>query len=194
MKIYVLRHGLTPFTEERRYMGRTDLPLSPAGRAALSRKDFSPRIVYTSPMYRAEETADIFFPDAIRIAVPGFEEFDFGIFEGYTADEMKDWPEYKAWLATGATAPCPEGESVESFGKRVVNAFVPLVDRALDEGRDDLTIVAHGGTQMAILYSFADVKKQYWDWMTKAGGGHLLTVDAETWKAKHVLHWEGEVE
>lgn len=78
MKIYVLRHGLTPFNEERRYMGRTDLPLSPAGRAALSRKDFSPRIVYTSPMYRAEETADIFFPDAIRIAVPGLRSSTLG--------------------------------------------------------------------------------------------------------------------
>ena len=37
MKILLLRHGLTEANEKHLYCGSTDLPLSPAGRAALRR-------------------------------------------------------------------------------------------------------------------------------------------------------------
>ena len=37
MKIVLLRHGLTEANEKHLYCGSTDLPLSPAGRAALRR-------------------------------------------------------------------------------------------------------------------------------------------------------------
>lgn len=32
MKIYLLRHGVTAFNEEKRYQGRTDVPLSERGK------------------------------------------------------------------------------------------------------------------------------------------------------------------
>ena len=85
MLIYLIRHGATRYNEEHRYQGLTDVPLSPAGRAALRQADFSPEVVYVSPLSRARETAAILFPTAEQIVVPGFREMDFGVFEGRTA-------------------------------------------------------------------------------------------------------------
>ena len=56
MTVYLLRHGETEYNTQRRYLGRTDLPLSPKGRADLVPGDFSPGIVYVSPLRRAVET------------------------------------------------------------------------------------------------------------------------------------------
>ena len=39
MKILLLRHGITEANEKHLYCGSTDLPLSPAGRAALRRRE-----------------------------------------------------------------------------------------------------------------------------------------------------------
>ena len=52
MTVYLLRHGETEYNTQRRYLGRTDLPLSPKGRADLVPGDFSPGIVYVSPLRR----------------------------------------------------------------------------------------------------------------------------------------------
>ena len=40
MKVYLLRHGETAFNAEKRYLGRSDIPLSPEGMQALERADF----------------------------------------------------------------------------------------------------------------------------------------------------------
>ena len=39
MRILLLRHGITEANEKHLYCGSTDLPLSPAGRAALRRQE-----------------------------------------------------------------------------------------------------------------------------------------------------------
>lgn len=41
MKIHLLRHGETAYNVDHRYQGVTDIPLSPAGLAALKQADFS---------------------------------------------------------------------------------------------------------------------------------------------------------
>ena len=74
MLIYLLRHGATSYNAEGRYQGRSDISLSPAGRAALAPADFSPESVYVSPLSRAAETAAILFPGAARIPVPALTE------------------------------------------------------------------------------------------------------------------------
>mgnify|MGYP000755091817 FL=1 len=63
-KIHLLRHGLTRANLEGRYIGRTDLPLCPEGRAQLEKlRDtceypWAER-VYTSPLLRARQTAEL---------------------------------------------------------------------------------------------------------------------------------------
>ena len=84
MLIYLLRHGATSYNADGRYQGRTAVPLSAEGRAALAPADFSPESVYVSPLSRAAETAAILFPGAAQIPVPALTEMDFGVFEGRT--------------------------------------------------------------------------------------------------------------
>lgn len=187
MLICLLRHGATAHNEEHRYQGRTDIPLSPAGRAALHQADFSPKAVFVSPLSRAAETAAILFPDAVQIPVPALAEMNFGVFEGRSAQELAGDTAYRVWVKGGCTGRCPGGESREEFSARVRRAFARLVD----SGGEHLVIVAHGGVQMAALERFALPPRSYFDWKAPCGGGFLLS--DTPWRSRRHLDLIGEV-
>lgn len=191
MLICLLRHGATDYTASGRYQGRRDVPLSPAGRAALRPTDFSPETVYVSPLSRAVETAAILFPRAERIAVPDLVELDFGVFEGRTWREMEHDGNYRAWVDGGCLGRCPGGESREEFTRRVCAAFAGLVDRALADCAERLVIVAHGGVLMASLERFALPRRDYFDWQVPCGGGFWL--NSAPWQEQRLLDLIGEV-
>ena len=98
MLIYFLRHGLTEYNAEKRYQGQRDIPLSAAGRAMLRKADIEPRTVYTTPLCRTRQTAEVLFPTAKLVAVDGLKEMCFGSFEGRNVIEMEKDPEYQAWV------------------------------------------------------------------------------------------------
>lgn len=185
MLIYLLRHGATAYNASSRYQGRRDIPLSPAGRLALKRADFTPETVFVSPLSRAAETAAILFPGAERIPVPGLIEMDFGVFEGRNFREMEHDTAYRTWVDGGCVGRCPGGESREEFSGRVCGAFTALVDRELLRGAEHLVIVAHGGVQMAALERFGLPPRAYFDWQAPCGGGFLL--DSAPWAARQRL-------
>ena len=80
---------------------------------------------------------------------------------------------------------CPEGESKDGYCKRVCAAFTDLLDREQSAGREKLVIVAHGGTQMAVLEAFSTEKRSYFDWQLPCGCGYLLKTDK--WKQERKL-------
>lgn len=185
MKIYLLRHGETAWNAQGRYLGRTDLPLSPSGREALFAADFAPERVYVSPLCRTAETAEILFPGVEQVVVPDFREMDFGIFEGRSWREMEDFPPYREWVDGGCRGSIPGGESMERFCTRTCAAFEDLMDRAAGAGEALLTIVAHGGTQMAVLERFALPRRDYFSWRGPLGGGFVL--DGARWREDRIL-------
>jgi len=187
VKIYLLRHGETVYNTEKRYLGRSDIPLSPAGREALGRAAFSPEKVYVSPLRRAVETAEVLFPDATQVTVPDFREMDFGIFEGRSYREMSDDPEYRAWVAGNCLGMVPGGECRSGFCQRTCAAFASLTDQTLSQGGSLLAIVAHGGTQMAVMERFALPRRDYFAWTGPFGGGFVL--DASRWAREHTLQY-----
>lgn len=85
MLIYLLRHGQTEYNAQKRYQGQRDIPLSAAGIAQLRQADFSPEVVYVTPLQRTAQTARVFFPGAKLIPVDGLKEMNFGRFEGQTS-------------------------------------------------------------------------------------------------------------
>ena len=185
MKIYLLRHGETRYNAEKRYLGQTDLPLSPKGRGELIRADFSPETVYVSLLRRTAETAEILFPEARLVPVPDLREMDFGIFEGRTYLEMAGLPAYREWVDGGCLGQIPDGERKVDFCERVCGAFAALADRAADGGENRLVIVAHGGTQMAVMERYALPRGNYFDWLGPCGGGYVL--DASLWRRERIL-------
>ena len=174
MRIRLIRHGMTAGNAARRYVGSTDEPLCPEGRADAERREKDPMLarVYVSPLKRARETAAILVPNAEQTPVEGFREMDFGDFEGRIADEMADDPAYRAWVEDLCRGACPNGESQAAFHARVGKAFTALAKAA--DG--DLTLVIHGGVIMSVLWQFAEPKKDFYDWFAPNLGGYEADV------------------
>lgn len=187
MKVWLLRHGTTVYNDEHRYQGRGDIPLSAQGLANLRRAEIAPPVVYVSPLRRAKQTAAVLFPEARLVDVPGLQEMDFGAFEGRNYQEIADDPAYRAWVEGGCTGQTPGGESRAAFSNRVCGAFAALVDAALDAEESQLVILAHGGTQMAVLERYALPRRDYFDWCGPLAGGFILETDASTWKETRTL-------
>ena len=95
--IYLVRHGDTKWSPERRLAGRTDLPLTADGEA--NARKLAPRLaaltfdrVYTTPLVRAQRTAELAgFADRAAID-PRLIEMSFGDYEGRTVQEIRVGP------------------------------------------------------------------------------------------------------
>ena len=64
MRLYIIRHGETPWNTQLRLQGQTDIELNEKGRAlaevtARAMRGIPFDMVITSPLVRARETADI---------------------------------------------------------------------------------------------------------------------------------------
>ena len=190
MTIYLIRHGKTRGNLERRYMGVTDQPLCPQGRAALADwRGPEAEAVYVSPLLRCRETAAILYPGAAQTAVPGLRETDFGAFEGHTYEELKDSPAYQAWLDSAGQAAPPGGESREQVRQRVLAAF-----RAVTAGHapgERLALVVHGGTIMTLLEAL-EPGGQFYRWQAPNGGGFRCRWDGGALTAEAALSAGGE--
>lgn len=152
--LILIRHGMTDANEKRQYCGSTDLPLSGNGRKRLeeihksglySRWESVCNCLWvTSGMRRTNETMKILFgvgsfdertpcetaadrrqnPVKKLIEIPALREMDFGRFEGYTYEQLREDASYLKWI-TGDNERniCPGGESGEQMRSRVLRAF-----------------------------------------------------------------------
>jgi len=150
MKLILIRHGETEWNKQRRIQGcRSDTRLSPKGLeeadrlAAVLRKE---RIdaIYSSPMKRAAETAQI-IADACKMKVQMFNELreiDAGALDGLFERELTGSYEtaWKEMRSGNASTPLPGGESLQDLQKRTSWA----VDRMLEKHIDGtVVVVAH---------------------------------------------------
>lgn len=190
MTIYLIRHGQTRGNLERRYMGVTDQPLCPQGRAALADwRGPEAEAVYVSPLLRCRETAAILYPGTAQTVVPGLRETDFGAFEGRTYEELQDSPAYRAWLDSAGQAAPPGGESREQVRRRVLAAF-----RTVTAGHapgERLALVVHGGTIMTLLEAL-EPGGQFYRWQAPNGGGFRCSWDGGVLTAEVALSAGGE--
>ena len=127
----LLRHGQTPMSVQKRYAGRSDVPLTDAGvrQAGAAAKRLASAgigVIVTSPLQRAVRTAEevAAVTGAPVVTDDGFRETDFGAWEGLTFAEVRErWPsEVTRWLADPDVAP-PGGESFAAVSERVTAAL-----------------------------------------------------------------------
>jgi len=180
MKLILIRHGKTEANEKHLYCGSTDLPLSESGKSELIERKNTvkyPSIdgfrILTSGMRRCEETLIILFGDIPHDTDTAFREMDFGTFEMRSYEEMKNDPDYIAWITGDNEANVtPGGESGNQMTGRVIDGLT----RLMGEGRDTL-IVTHGGVIAAIMtYLFAGENKNRYEWQPKPGGGYIVDI------------------
>ena len=127
----LLRHGQTPMSVQKRYAGRSDIPLTQIGvqQAAAAAKRLASAgldVIVTSPLQRAVRTAEEVagVTGAPLVTDEGFRETDFGAWEGLTFAEVRQrWSaELTAWLADPEVPP-PGGESLAEVSTRVTAAL-----------------------------------------------------------------------
>jgi probable phosphoglycerate mutase len=152
--LFLLRHGETPLTVERRFSGRggADVGLTDRGRRQAERAAsvLEERIgsatlaaVIASPLLRTQQTAGVV---ADRFGVPvetddDLAEVAFGEWDGLTFTEARarDAARFDAWLVDPAAA-SPGGESLTDLAARVTRARDRLLDRFEAE---TVLVVAH---------------------------------------------------
>lgn len=141
-QLFLVRHSEPEMTGV--LLGQCDPPLSEVGRAhAPTILESVPlAVVYTSPMRRARETAELIARGAPIVVVADLREITYGIWDGLTwaeieaadpefaANKLRDWRKF---------TPC-SGEPWDQFVARVKRAFEPL-----QAGPRPAAIVAHAG-------------------------------------------------
>lgn len=189
-ELILIRHGKTAGNLLGRYIGsRTDEPLCDEGREGLAGKQL-PEVerLYVSPMKRCVETAEILWPGFGRKKmqkVTDLRECDFGDFENKNYKELSGNGDYQAWIDSNGTLPFPNGESMDAFKSRCLEAFARIVEEVsgaeqewIASGKTGIFragIVVHGGTIMAILEQYGYPKAAYFDYQVKNGCGYRLT-------------------
>ena len=160
MRLYFVRHGeseaniLQVISNRGRVHGLTEQGRQQASGLAEELRDVKVKQIYSSPLLRAHQTAEILshalgapieITDALR-------EFDCGIAEG-RADEgawnlhrgvVREWLENKNWDAR-----IDQGESFNDMRNR----FLPFIDRVIKEHTlaDNLVFVMHGAVAFCML-------------------------------------------
>ncbi len=130
-QIWLVRHGETEWTLSGQHTGRTDIPLTAAGRRQaealgrhLAARSFA--LVLTSPLARARETCRFAGHGSVAQITDDLPEWDYGIYEGRTTAAIRAVaPSWSIW-----SGPIPEGESIEQVGARAGR----VIDRALAAG------------------------------------------------------------
>ena len=181
MTVILIRHGETSGNSEKRYIGRTDEPLSESGREAVTEnaargKYPAADIVFSSPMKRCIETASIIYPDKTLTVEENLKEIDFGIFEGKSYSELSGTALYQQWIESGGSMPFPQGEVREAFISRTVSAFKRLIF-SIEETPRTAAFIVHGGSIMAILSAYCG--GNYFDWQCKNAEGFACELELD---------------
>jgi probable phosphoglycerate mutase len=149
-ELILIRHGETAWNRERRMQGQTDTPLSDTGRAqaeAVGRRlaQHAFAALYSSDLSRAWNTAAAISRASGREIrrEPALRERTFGIFEGFTYDEMAQrFPREHARFATrDPDYAVPGGESPRQFFERSLACLDAIAHAHAGEC---VVVVTHG--------------------------------------------------
>lgn len=177
--LYLIRHGETEGSDEKRYKGSIDVSLSERGIKQIKEASLfiSGRLrntrpgpgvlaaVYSSPLIRAMRSAEILSEPhgLIPVVIEDLRERSFGVWEGKTFSEIKEmYPEeFELWVKNPLRFSPVGGESTLAVKKRVMGALRRILAEhneansgataAREYTPEDIVIVAHGGVNRIIL-------------------------------------------
>jgi broad specificity phosphatase PhoE len=139
-ELWLIRHGETEWSRSGAHTGRTDIPLTDAGReqaAALGRvlaaRNFA--LVLASPLQRARDTCRLAGLDGRAAIDPDLREWDYGDYEGRTTPEIRNHnPEWSLWKSG-----VPNGETVDEVASRAERVLARASAAA-----GEVALFAHG--------------------------------------------------
>ena len=173
MRMYIIRHGQTPWNAKKRLQGRSDIDLNENG-VRLARltvealRDIPFDMAFTSPLIRARHTAECLLAGRHVPIIPDERliEISFGVYEGKCfAGPEKNVPE--EWFSSFFDAPenfkaAPGGESLDDVEKRTADFMRDICSRR--EFMDKTILVStHGCALRGLLNSLRESsRKDYW--------------------------------
>lgn len=187
-RLYLLRHAITQGNLQGIYMGSgTDESLCDAGRAQLRELQArftypQPDTVFSSPLKRAVETAEILFPQAgNKIILQDLRENHFGEFEGKPLETLVKDEAFAKWVDPAAHYTPAGGESARDFHARCRDILMKLFEYMMKTGIEEAACVTHGGVIMSMLAQRGMPKYPPEHWMADAGCGYLVQCNATQW-------------
>ena len=174
-KLILIRHGQTDMNKDQLYYGRLDVPINETGkeqventRKNLVELEIDYDKIYSSPMKRAYETAEIVNYKNLEIEKDDeLREMDFGIFEGLSYKEIiKKYPEEMEKLKKDwKTYSYVTGENPFMLQKRALKFL-----EKIDKNKNNM-VVTHWGIICTLLsFLFSSELEGYWKYQVKNGG------------------------
>jgi len=172
-KVILIRHGDTGLPYRGRYIGSTDVPLSPAGNRQASMlaaplRKVAVRKCLASPSRRVCETAQAALAGSGLAPEldQNLREIDFGAWEGKTFAEIcNSEPErVNAWAAYRPDFAFPGGEGIAAFAARVRE----VGERIAADPAEAIAVFTHGGViRELICHYLALASRHYIDFDVK---------------------------
>ena len=164
LRLTLIRHALTDWNAAGRFQGVADIELNDQGRKQAHRLATyvagldGAATIYSSPLKRAVQTAELAFPGRELNLDARLMEIDFGEFEGKTQPANEDHPGWAAWLEDPFDRPAPGGESYRQVRERVVE----WMDEVVAGRAEHLVAVTHSGTIQMLLAHVLGVERVRW--------------------------------
>ena len=161
IRVLFVRHGETDWNRSRRIMGRQEIGLNETGRfqsLALKQalKGFPVDALYTSPILRARETADILSEERPVRPVDDerLVEVDYGDWVGKTFAEVRETPGYVPYFKRLDSPVAPGGETLYQVRDRMLDFLRDLKERHADQ---TVLVASHADTIKCLLMAVLEI-------------------------------------
>lgn len=172
MKLYFVRHGETDWNKEKRIQGNVNIELNEFGRhlareTAKGLKDIPFDICFTSPLWRARETAEIILEgrDVLIVEHEKISEMAFGAYEGGCCSKA-GWnlPEdFRKFFTDTAGYKAPEGGEDFYAMKKRTGEFLEELWRNEELRESNVLVTTHGAALAGILNNIkGEDVSNYW--------------------------------
>ncbi|MBQ6525129.1 MAG: histidine phosphatase family protein [Clostridia bacterium] len=164
--IYIVRHGQTEQNLKKKLQGRSDYPLTELGREQASAVGDAFRDagivfdqVYTSPLGRAVETAELIAGDVPIDVEEALIEMDYGPYEGIDLFDLP--PEVEEFFRDFTNHPAPDG--MEQLSSVVARAGAFLERLKAEAVHRDILLSTHAIAMKGLLeYLTPESNGAYW--------------------------------
>ena len=167
-RLLLVRHGVTDHNSAHKFLGHTDVELSPEGfrqveklRDRLAKEKID--AIYSSDLKRAFSTAEVISSEHQKeiVSCSELREINYGETESLTFGEIKArFPELAEAISKfSPDLSFPGGETLQGFIERTLR----FLDRLNQHPHDhSILIVAHGGPMRTLLCQLLGVGQNYW--------------------------------
>jgi alpha-ribazole phosphatase len=192
-KLHLIRHSMTGANLENIYAGnKQDLNLCKRGIDLLNnlRNTYNyPQAdkVYTSPLKRCMDTANIIYPDLPYTIVTDMRECNFGEFDGRKLDDLMHDQNFIKWLNPTSKYTPSGGESSEEFSARVVGGLNEILTDMMKNNIYTAAVITHGGVISTLLALTAFPRKSAEMWASDFGCGFTLETNTGMWSRDRAL-------